>query len=78
MYIHDKYLEDILQRKPHLQLQQRNKYLELNLIRNMKILYDDNFRSFLKDIIVGLKKWIGGPFLGYDNSTLWSCQFSLI
>lgn len=45
------------------------KYLELNLTRNMQNLPDDNYKSFLKDTKVSLKKQTDS-FLGYDDSTL--------
>lgn len=78
MHVENKYFGDI-ERTSFTIVTKKTKYLELNLTRNMWNLYDDNFKSFPKDTTVDLKKKkkLDAPFCGYDDSTLWRCQFSL-
>lgn len=76
MHVDNKHFGDI-ERTSFAIITKKIRYLELNLTRNMLNSYEDIFKSFLKDTKVDLKKMIDAPFCGYDDSTLWRCQFSL-
>ena len=68
LYILEIYILEMKLRKIHLQQNQKNKYLGINIIKDMQNLHSENYKTLLKEI-KDLNRWKAIPCMFMDWKT---------